>query len=71
MFSDEIKRQSENEQVLAGIRDAIPEMTQSFPYLSKLFFEYFTSLRAAGFSEQQAIYLVGAHGTSFGINQGK
>lgn len=65
------KTQSQMEQSVAMLRDLIPHYIPVMPHIAKLYKGYFDALVGAGFSETQAIYLIGQHGTSLGIKDGK
>ncbi len=61
------KKQADFEQSVAAMRDAIPQLIEVMPYLAKTHMEYFKALKKEGFTDQQALYLVGAHGVNLGM----
>lgn len=67
-MDNNFRRQAQFEQDLAAMRDAVPMMLETLPYIAKLHKEYYKELIKQGFTPEQALYLVGAHGTSFGIH---
>ncbi|MCR4436182.1 MAG: hypothetical protein QHH06_10415 [Clostridiales bacterium] len=67
MFDDNYKKQAEFEQNLETFKDGVKQMLDVIPHLAKLYMEYFKALKKEGFTDEQAIYLIGQHGTSLGI----
>jgi hypothetical protein len=54
-----LKEQHDFENTLAEVEKTLPMITQALAL-------YYKSLVNQGFTDEQALYLVGVHGTSFG-----
>ena len=65
MFSDDYKREANNEQIVAQMRDAVLETLPMLKHVAKLNYQYYKSLLDSGFNEAQALELVKVHGTNF------
>ena len=62
-----LKDQANFEQAAAALKDMVPMLIGILPDLAKLYMQYYKALLKAGFSAEQAIQLIAAHGTSLGI----
>jgi hypothetical protein len=67
-MDNKFKQQAQFEQDLAAMRDAVPMMLDMLPHIVKLHMEYYKALIKQGFTPEQALYLVGVHGSNFGIH---
>jgi predicted AlkP superfamily pyrophosphatase or phosphodiesterase len=65
-FEKDFKKQAEFEQNIAACRDGVEQMNEFIPHVAKLYKTYFDALIKEGFTETQAIYLVGQHGMTLG-----
>lgn len=52
---------------LHELEQAMSEATDHLPLITGLLFEYQRNLVEAGFTDEQALYLVAIHGTTFGV----
>jgi hypothetical protein len=67
VFENDFKKQAETEQNIAAFKDGVLQLLDVIPHLAKLYMEYFKALKKEGFTDEQAISLIGQHGTSLGM----
>lgn len=60
----DIRRQAQNEQQVAAVRDSVLEALPMLKHIAILNFEYYNQLLESGFDKEQAIKLVEAHGAN-------
>ena len=63
----DLGKQAKLEQQAAVMRDAREELEMLFPQIAIMHYSYYTALKNAGFTSDQAIQLCIAHGATFGI----
>ena len=63
----DLRNLSKNEQEIAALRDSVETMAESIPYIAKLYREYYNALLKEGFTEKDAVYLIGVHGITLGL----
>lgn len=68
---EDLKKSIQIEQQSAVIKEAVEEIAECIPQISKLYFMYYTALVEAGFEATQALYLIGQHGSSLGVHFNK
>jgi hypothetical protein len=66
MPDDNLRKISQLEQGIAQMKDNLPMFKDALEALAKNYFIYYEALKKSGFTEQQALYLVGVHGASYG-----
>jgi predicted transcriptional regulator len=61
-----------NSKDLHNFEQSLGDIEKMLPLVTQALMLYFKALVAQGFTTEQAMYLVGVHGTSFGaVNNGK
>jgi hypothetical protein len=60
----DLRRQAQNEQEIAAIRDSVLESLPILKHLAILNFEYYKQLLESGFNQEQALRLVESHGAN-------
>lgn len=58
----DLKRESQNEQAIAKLRDDVESALPMIKYIAKLNYEYYICLIDAGFSKDEALRLVQTNG---------
>ncbi len=58
----DIRRESENEQIIAKLRDDVEAALPMVKYIAKLNYEYYISLIDVGFNRDEALRIVQTNG---------